>query len=140
MQPQFELLDHTADLGVRVTAPSLAELVRVAGEGLYTVIGNLQPTAGNPRPEHFEFVAADQAVLLRDYLAELLLVFERDLRMMTAVQVETFDAERLVVSGQSRPVDREHSAFDREVKAITYHGLRLHPTKGGYEAEFIVDI
>jgi SHS2 domain-containing protein len=139
VNPVFELFDHTADIGVRAFAPSLPELVRVAGEGLYRVIGELVPE-GQSRPEAFTLTGGDQAELLRDYLAELLLIFERDHRMLTDVRVETFEADRLAVAGESRPVCREKSAFDREIKAVTYHGLEIRTIDGGYQATYIVDI
>jgi SHS2 domain-containing protein len=138
MQPGFELFDHTADLGVCAHAPSLPELVRVAGQGLYGVIGELVPE-GEPRAERFEFIGGDLSMLLRDYLAELLLIFERDHRMMTDVTVQTFEPGSLRAAGESRPVSPQ-SFFDREVKAVTYHGLKLRETERGYEVEYIVDI
>jgi SHS2 domain-containing protein len=139
MQAGYELFDHTADMGVRAFAPSVPELLRAAGDGLYGVIGDLVPE-GEARPERFEFTGGDLAELLRDYLAELLLVFERDHRMLTAVRVETFEPGRLVASGESRPVSRAKSAFDREVKAVTYHGLEIQPIEGGYEVRYIADV
>ena len=39
----FELFDHTADVGIRVWAATMPELVRPAGAGLYTAIGELAP-------------------------------------------------------------------------------------------------
>jgi SHS2 domain-containing protein len=139
MTPGHELFDHTADVGVRAFAPSLPELVRVAGEGLYSVIGELRPQ-GEPRPERFEFTDGDEPMLLRDYLSELLLIFERDHRMVTDVSVETFEPGCLRATGQSRAVDRDASLLDREVKAVTYHGLEINRIDEGYETRYIVDI
>lgn len=139
MQSDFELFDHTADIGVRAHAPSLPELLRPAGQGLYEVIGELVPE-GPPRPERFEFTGGDLPTLLRDYLAELLLIFERDHRMLTDLAVELFEPGRLRAAGESRPVSPSQSLFDREVKAVTYHGLVIRELSGGYEAEYIVDI
>jgi SHS2 domain-containing protein len=139
MDAGYELFDHTADLGVRAWAPDLVELVRVAGQGFYAVIGELT-AEGAPRTERFEIAGPELPVLLRDYLAELLLLFERDFRMVTVVEVEAFEPGRLVVAADSQVVSRERSALDREVKAITYHGLDLQQVEGGYEVTYIVDI
>lgn len=139
MEVEYELFDHTADVGVRVRAKSLPDLLRVAGDGLYAVIGELT-AHGEPRRERFECAGPDLAVLLRDYLAELLLIFERDLRMVTTAEVEVFEPGRLIATGESRAIDRAASDLQREVKAITYHGLELRPVEGGYEAIYIVDI
>jgi len=135
----FELLDHTADMGVRLFGPSLPELVQVAGEGLYAVIGELVPE-GEARPARFDLAEESLPLLLRDYLADLLLLFEREHRMITQPSVELFEPGRLVVQGQSRPISRSKSTLEREVKAVTYHGLDLRPVAGGYEARFILDI
>ena len=65
-----------------------------------------------------------------------------------------FDAEHLVlgrfevhVNGHSlsgtawgEPLDPARHVLSHEVKAITYHGLRVEPTADGWLAEVIVDI
>ncbi len=139
MARDFELFDHTADIGVRVTADTLAELLRAAGEGLYAVIGRLEAEGGR-REVQLDFSADDRALLLRDYLAELLLIVDRDQRIATGVGVTVFDERRLQASVQLARVCVERSAYDREVKAITYHELEVRRTERGYEATFIVDV
>jgi SHS2 domain-containing protein len=136
----YELFDHTADLGIRLFAPTLPDLVRAAGAGLYGAIGELVPAGSGGREERFEFSGGDLPELLRDCLAELLLVFERDHRIVVGLEVERFEAGRLTVRGESRPLDRDRSLLDREVKAVTYHGLFVTRVDDGYRAEFIVDI
>ncbi len=92
----FELFDHTADVGIRAWAATMPELVRPAGAGLYTAIGELAPgDAANS--VSWEWTGDDAAVLLRDYLAELLTLFERDQLIVTHPDVIEFTAERLFV-------------------------------------------
>jgi tRNA nucleotidyltransferase (CCA-adding enzyme) len=38
------------------------------------------------------------------------------------------------------PLDRTRHQLEHEVKAITYHGLRVEPKADGWLAEVIVDI
>lgn len=141
MNARFELFDHTADLGVRVVAPTLAELVRLATAGFYATIGEVV-AAGMPTPVTFDLSSRgdDPAVLLRDYLAELLHRFERDALAINEITVDEFTPRRFVVRGAARALDTERSILLREVKAITYHELTLRPVEGGYEATYIVDI
>lgn len=139
MEPGFEVFDHTADVGVRVFAPSLAGLVRPAGEGLYAVIGELA-AGGSERRLRLEFADQAPALLLRDYLAELLALFEREQRMVTAPEVEEFRPGRLAVVAATRQADPARSSPRREVKAVTYHQLDLRRTADGYQATFILDI
>ena len=64
MEPSYELFDHTADMGIRVRAATLPELLAPAGEGLYAVIGNL--VAGEEaEPAAFDIAGKESAELLR---------------------------------------------------------------------------
>lgn len=138
MKAHFELFDHTADLGVRVRAGTLEDLVAPAVAGLYAAIGRLERAAiGQVRT--FAFRGNDPAVLLRDLLAELLYLFESERLMAVDPTVEAFDAHELRVRAGLAAVG-DGSTCDREVKAVTYHELALRPIAGGFEATYIVDI
>lgn len=139
MEPWYELFDHTADMGIRARAATLPELLSPAAEGLYAVIGDV--VAGRAgEPAAFEFNGDEPALLLRDCLNELLVLFDRDSLRMTSVKVTAFDDHRLAATVQTAQVDGKRSAFHREVKAITYHELEIRSIPGGYEATVIVDI
>jgi len=139
MTSGFELFDHTADLGVRAHASSLPELVAPCTEGLYAVVGDV--VAGDDGSAwSFESAGDDPAVLLRDYLAEVLLLFEQEHQRLTGVHVLEFGDSRLHVVASACPVDTERSAYHREVKAVTYHELAVRQAGEGYEATYIVDI
>ena len=139
LEARYELFDHTADVGVRVWAPTLAGLASPAVRGLYAVIGEL--VAGDAAEVvRFELSADEPALLLRDCLAEVLGLFDTRRLMVTAIDVEEFSATRLAAVASAAHVDVARSAFDREVKAVTYHELNVRPVPGGYEATYIVDI
>ncbi len=134
-------------MGIRARAATLPELATVAGDGPYAVIGELVPargtargTAGEPRELKIELHHADTAVLLRDYLDELLVLFDRDHRIVTVANVSTFGEGRLVAILATALVDHERSDYHHEVKAITYHELDIRQIPGGFEANVIVDI
>jgi SHS2 domain-containing protein len=135
----YELFDHTADMGIRVTAATMEGLVPPAIEGLYAVIGQLAP-GSDPQPRNWRLTGAEPAVLLRDYLTELMWLFERDHRIAINPNVLEFSADRLVVEGQTVELDSERSACQREVKAVTYHALEIVVIPGGFQATIIVDI
>jgi SHS2 domain-containing protein len=139
MTADYELFDHTADVGVRVRGSSLAELVPAATRGLYAVIGTMA-TLDAPAPWTFEARDDDPSLMLRDYLAEVLRLFDAEQRCVTDMRVEEFTPKRLIVSAHLRPLDANGSALEREVKAVTYHELGIRTTGSGYEATFILDI
>ena len=87
-----------------------------------------------------EAEADSPAVLLRDYLGELLLRFERDGRVVTSVRTLEFGDESLKADVHTERLDKARSRLHREVKAVTYHELDLRETEEGFEATIIVDI
>ncbi|MGD2110159.1 MAG: archease [Phycisphaerae bacterium] len=139
MEASFELFDHTADIGIRVRAAAMPGLVAPATEGLYAVIGEVM--AGD-EADSVSFDLRDGAPpeLLRDYLAELLVLFERDARRVILLDDPRFDERGLKVTARTANVDRARSDLIREVKAVTYHELEIRAIAGGYEATIIVDI
>jgi SHS2 domain-containing protein len=139
MTAAFELFEHTADLGIRVRAATAAELVAPATAGLYATMGVLVAQPANTRRE-FEFRGGEPAVLLRDYLAELLYLVEEHRCIVTRVTGVELSPDRLYVTAETAPLDSQRSVLAREVKAVTYHDLALRPIPGGVEVEFIVDI
>ena len=139
MEPSYELFDHTADMGIRVRASTLPELLAPGGEALYAVIGDIRAGAES-EPASIDLSGEDPAGLLRDYLAEILTLFDRDARMATSVDVAAFTHDRLTATVQTAKIDKRRSALHREVKAITYHELDVRSIPGGFEATLIVDI
>jgi len=139
VEASYELFDHTADMGIRVRAATLDGLVSPAVEGFYSAIGEL--AAGDDvAPFALSLNGDDAATLLRDFLTELLILFEREKRMVKTIDQASLSDRRLSVRGTTARVDPDRSVFCREVKAVTYHALKIVNVPGGFEATFIVDI
>ena len=141
----FELFDHTADLGLRVRAPSLEELLVEAGRGILAMhVAN--PEAVSPvETRTIELSADDAAYLLFDWLSDLLFAFESDKLLLSEFEValERSPDGKLALRAVCRGelMDQSRHVMDHEVKAITYHGLRVEQQPGGtWFAEVIVDI
>ena len=49
-------------------------------------------------------------------------------------------AKSLTAAARGEPFDPERHPLSHEVKAITYHGLIVESSEGGWLAEVIVDI
>lgn len=139
MDGSYELFDHTADMGVRVRAETREDLVVASVDGFYATIGELV-AGGEESAFGFQRRGDDDATLLRDFLNELLILFERDKRRTVRIDGVRFSRRELVVAATVAALDPDRSEYHREVKAITYHELAIRTVEGGYEATFIVDI
>jgi SHS2 domain-containing protein len=70
----------------------------------------------------------------------LLYRFDAEHQLQRRFEVKV-GSEGLEAVAWGEPYDPERHPLNHEVKAITYHGLRVEPTAdGGWLAEVIVDI
>jgi len=135
----YELIDHTADIGLRAYGRDLEELFRHAAVGLFemmTVLEKVQPTTTSTL--HLEEV--DVEALFVRWLQELLYrfsitrIFYCDFQF-THLTETTLDA---VIQGEA--LDENKHTIHKEVKAVTYHALSVQKTKDGWIGEVIFDI
>ncbi|HEY2882945.1 MAG TPA: archease [Pirellulales bacterium] len=137
----YEVFDHTADIGLRVRANSLEGLFAEAGRGfLSLVVTNLE--AIEPREKiQIELSGREQETeyLLFDWLNELLFLFETKHLLLAKFDVQ-LSAIGLKATAWGEPVDTGRHRLEHEVKAITYHGLKVTREADEWLAEVIVDI
>jgi SHS2 domain-containing protein len=137
----YELFEHTADLGLRVHAPDVDALFREAAEALFAAIVERGDEEGARQAETLRFsLDAEQLDwLLADWLAELLYAFESRRFLLDRFRVRV-EGTRLEAEARAVPLGPGSDRLLHEVKAITYHGLRVERDGDGWLAEVIVDI
>jgi SHS2 domain-containing protein len=136
----YETFDHTADLGLRERAADLDTLFAEAAEALMSVVLE-DPTSIEPRREvAIQVTGTDRDYLLFDWLKELLYRFDVEHLLFRRFVVRVRD-DGLDATAWGEPYDPGRHPLSHEVKAITYHGLRVEQEpNGGWVAEVIVDI
>jgi SHS2 domain-containing protein len=138
----FETFDHTADVGLRIRAANLTELFAEAGRALMSVL--VGSTGGPPTAsDRIELESTTLEDLLVDWLSELLYRFSVRRRVAVGFEIEVAtkgDQARLEATVRSRALDPERDDGGMEVKAVTYHGLKIAATESGYRAEVILDV
>jgi len=135
----YELFEHTADLGVHVTAGSLDALMADAAAGLFAVItgdpSRITPTA----VERFVVAGHDPTWLLWDWLREAHAAFELRRMLLRDFDVAVGPAG-LSATARGERFDPARHRLAHEVKAITQHALAVRQTAAGWDAVYIVDI
>jgi len=134
-----ETFEHTADLGLRIRAADLETLFVEAAQALFeTIVADL--TTVRPRQKLEVHVnQEDYEYLLFDWLRELLYHFDSEHLLLGRFEVQIKNGN-LSGTAWGEPLDRSRHELEHEVKAITYHGLRVEQTADGWLAEVIVDI
>ena len=135
----FEVFDHTADLVFASRAADLSTLFEEAGRAFLSVVVS-NPDVVEPRFALEVHVAGtDREYLFLDWIDELLYRFES--KKFLASQFDVIisdDGVRGTIRGE--PYDSARHLLAHEVKAVTYHGLKVEPIEGGWLAEVILDI
>ncbi len=134
-----ELFDHTADLGLRIRAADLNTLFAEAGECLLASMVDDPKSVSAVESQTVAIAGTDREFLLFDWLRELLSRSD-EARMLWCRFDTTVTSSGLTATIWGEPFDPLRHLLSREVKAITYHGLKIEDVDGGFEAEVIVDI
>ncbi len=135
----YETFEHTADLGLRVRAADLNTLFAQAGLALFSAILEDLGTVVASQPLEVRLAGDDREYLLCDWLKTLLYHFDAEHLVFGRFDVEVRE-DGLTATAWGEPLDRARHEPGHEVKAITYHGLRVEQTPDGWLAEVIVDI
>jgi SHS2 domain-containing protein len=135
MKCEYEELDHTAEVGMRVRAATPAELFACVATALFQLIGT-QP-ADHSAQHTLTVESFDAESLLVDWLNELLYLHEKTGEVYDTCAVGAWTTTRLeamITGGQ--PL---HPPL-RAIKAVTYHGLQLSADATGWTADVYVDV
>ena len=135
----YEIFEHTADLGIRVRAGSLNELFADAARGLFSVMVANLDAVQMVEEVVFEFHGDNLEDLLHDWLAELLYTFHGRRLVLVEFDVDVSPVG-LPATARGEPIDSSRHEIDDEVKAITWHALKVEQTAEGWLAEVIVDV
>jgi SHS2 domain-containing protein len=135
----YETFEHTADIGIRARAGTLDELFAEAARGLFSVVV-ANPESIRPTQDLSFRVRGDRNdELLLDWLDELLYASSTRHLVFCDFHVRV-GAAGLDATARGEPIDPQRHHLDVEVKAITYHGLKVQHQGDGWLAEVIVDI
>ena len=122
---KFELLEHTADVGVIATGDSLVEALAWAARGMFSVI--VEPdTVALVSCLEVSVSSPDQEALAVDWLNELLYRYEAEGFLPGEFRVSVDETgNSLEAQCLGEPFDPERHHILTSVKAATYHELMV---------------
>ena len=139
----FKYLDHTADLGIEVSAPSLEALFSECALALSDTLSDVVLLrAGETRRLQVE--APDRELLAVEWLQELLFLFDTEGWLACKAEVKLEYPQtggivlRSVVEGER--FDPERHPVRTLLKAVTYHDLRVWREGDSWQARIIFDV
>lgn len=137
---RFEILEHTADVGIRAEAVDLPGVFEQATLGLLDIVGTWAPRREETEHVDVDIEADDAGALLVDWLGEVLYVGDARDAVVTSLALTEVTSRR--AAGRLGIAPRDEAAYEggTQVKAITYHRLSVEQTGDGWSATVYVDV
>lgn len=135
----FEILDHTADIGLIIYGKDLETLFKNAGEAFFSLITDIKKV--RPREERLiELPPAPLERLMVEWLNELLYLHEVETLLFNRFDIQSVGGEglRAVVKGEF--FREEIHEIKTVVKAVTYHQIEVKQRDGEWKARVILDL
>ena len=137
----YEFFEHTADVGAVVRGATLPRLFENAARAMFDLICDRRTV--RPRCAVRIVVRGESLEdLLVRWLSELLFRLETQGLLFTSFAVERVDRTLLLARGVARgeTIDRSRHALMREIKAVTYHQIRLIRGRRAWRVRIIFDV
>jgi SHS2 domain-containing protein len=139
VKPPFEILEHPSDLGIEAHGSSMQEVFRNAAHGLVSVVAGASEI--EPRQERMVVLRAlDRENLMVRWLTEILYLYDAEKFLTADVKFETLTDTLLKATLLGEPYDVSKHELKLDVKAITYHQLKIEDHDGDWIARVFVDI
>ena len=139
----YELIEHTADVGIRVKGKDLKELFQNAASAMFDIIAEKRaPAHQNTRPPAkkiiIEQTASNVEELFINWLNELLSLSSAKEVIFSNFIIHSISEKTIKATAAGHPSKAFKSNV--EIKAATYHQLKVAREGNMWQAEVIFDV
>jgi len=135
----FEIIEHTADTGIRAFGSDLKQVFVNAAEGMFSIM--VDPSSVDEHQEEKITVEADGLdELLVEWLNELLYLSEVNRMLFKRFIVDKMTETSLEARAFGEPIDDSKHELRSDIKAVTYHMLKVEQKNGIWTAQVIFDV
>ena len=135
----YEFFEHTADVGMRASGGSLAELFAHAARGLVALVA--EDSALRPvETRAVRLRAASVEKLLHAWLSELLMWFDTDRFLPVDYALGPVSSTALQGEVRGERFDPARHIYGTEVKGVTRHQFQVEQRNGRWTATIIFDV
>jgi SHS2 domain-containing protein len=136
----LEEIDHTADRGFVVRAETPESLFEKTAKAMFRTMLPDPPRAAELRTLPVVVAADTPDALLHEWLAELLYLSGTNRLYFNEFHVKIHEFRSLAATVHGQPMTDEMILASTEIKAVTWHALRLERTPAGFEASVVLDM
>lgn len=135
----FEIIEHTADIGLRAYGKDLKELFNNAAIGMFHIMG-LDRTIRDKERVRIKVKSNSYEELLINWLSELLYQFNKTKVFFKKFLIKEFGNFYIYADAVGQKIDFQRFKFGDEIKAVTYHDLRIEKKNSGWRCNLIFDV
>jgi SHS2 domain-containing protein len=135
---RFEVIDHTADVGIIAYGSDLKEAFANSAYGMFSLMADLDGVREKVS-RNINVHSTDREALLVDWLNELLYLFDVEHIIFKRFEITALSQNRLQARVYGEKVDASRHQLKTAVKAATYHMLKIEKNEG-VKVRFILDI
>lgn len=139
MSVGYELVDRTADIGVRVWGPTAEEVFEQAALALFSLVCD-PLDIGEVESVDVELEAESMDLLLAAWLNELLYIFEARKLVLSQFDLLELGDHGLRARVSGEPLDTSRHIVCGGVKAATLPELSLGRREDGWEGFVLLDV
>ena len=138
METDFELMNHTADVGIIAYGADMSQAFTNAARGLSSLIVEVGDV-GEVLSWDIEVTATDEESLLVEWLNELIYLFDAEGIIFKRFDIAHLNDTQLSAKVYGEKADSSRHKLKVGVKAATYHLLKVDKDDG-CKAQVIFDI
>lgn len=139
MREGFHILEHPADVGIEAVGPTVKDAFKYAALGLISLI--VEPSSVDPIEQRYiKLGARDREQLLVKWLSEILYLCDAENFLVSDVSIEIISDEFIEAIVTGDLIDERKHPLKLDVKAITYHQLRIDVLPDGCKIRVFVDV
>ena len=139
MEEGYRILEHPADVGIEAFGHSLKEAFEYAALGLTSII--VEPASVDPSEQRFvSLKGTDPENLLVRWLSEIIYLYDGEDFLISDVVISRLAHGELDATLTGEKVIEGKHKLKMDVKAITYHQLKVDETREGVVIRVFVDI
>lgn len=136
---RYRVFNHTADLGLEVYGKDEKELFSNAAFAIFDLTVDLYDV--NALEVRMITVrGSDREDLLVNYLREILYMLNGEGMLLKDFSILEIDSHHLVVEVKGEPFNPDRHSIKTEIKAVTYHQVKVEKNNKGWKARVIFDV
>ena len=129
MEKDFEIIDHTADVGIIAYGADIRQAFANAARAMFSLITELDEVEEIIYRD-IELTAPDQESLIVEWLNELIYLFDTENIIFKRFDITQLNSTQLKARSYGEKVNSSKHKLKTGIKAATYHMLRINKGDG----------